>query len=47
MALAMMVQTRVWRAGEVSVQRDMPLIRRLIERVRRCAARRPLFSNSR
>jgi hypothetical protein len=43
MALAMMVKTRLWRAGEVSPQRDMALIRRLIERVRRCAARRPLL----
>jgi transposase-like protein len=43
MALAMMVKTRVWLGGEVSEQRDMPLIRRLIERVRRCAARRPLL----
>src|SRR5499427_2828873 len=43
MALAMMVSTRLWLAGEVSEQRDMPLIRRLIERVRRCAARRPLL----
>jgi IS1 family transposase len=41
MALAMMVKTRLWLAGEVSEQRDMPLIRRLIERVKRCAARRP------
>jgi len=43
MALAMMVSTRLWLAGEVSEQRDMTLIRRLIERVRRCAARRPLL----
>src|SRR5712692_10625841 len=43
MALAMMVSTRLWLAGEVSAQRDMPLIRRLIERVRRCAAHRPLL----
>ena len=43
MALAMMVKTRLWLAGEVSEQRDMPLIRRLIERVRRCAAPRPLL----
>src|SRR4051794_22805099 len=43
MALAMMVCTRLWLGGEVSEQRDMPLIRRLIERVRRCAARRPLL----
>jgi transposase-like protein len=38
MAMAMMVKTRLWLGGEVSEQRDMPLIRRLIERVRRCAA---------
>jgi IS1 family transposase len=43
MALAMMVKTRLWLGGEVSEQRDMPLIRRLSERVRRCAARRPLL----
>src|ERR687883_200053 len=43
MALAMMVKTRLWLGGEVSEQRDMPLIRRLIERVRHCAARRPLL----
>lgn len=43
MALAMMVKTRLWLGGEVSEQRDMPLIRRLIERVRRCAAHRPLL----
>ena len=43
MALALMVKTRLWLGGEVSAQRDMPLIRRLIERVRRCAARRPLL----
>src|SRR6266481_207713 len=43
MALAMMVGTRLWLAGEVSEHRDMPLIRRLIERVRRCAAPRPLL----
>ena len=43
MALAMMVKTRLWLGGEVSEQRDLPLLRRLIERVRRCAARRPLL----
>src|SRR5436309_6179085 len=43
MALAIMVKTRLWLGGEVSNQRDMPLIRRLIERVRRCAAQRPLL----
>jgi hypothetical protein len=43
MALAIMVKTRVGLDGEGSAQRDLPLIRRLIERVRRCAARRPLW----
>jgi transposase-like protein len=43
MALAMMISTRLWLAGEVSEHRDMPLIRRLLERVRRCAAPRPLL----
>ena len=43
MAPAMMVRTRWWLAGEVSVHRDLPLICRLIERVRRCAAHRPLL----
>jgi transposase-like protein len=43
MALAMMVRTRLWLAGEVSVQRDMPLVRRLLARVRRCAAHGPLL----
>ena len=42
MALAMMVKTRVWLGGEGSEQRDMSLIRQLIERVQRGAARRPL-----
>jgi transposase-like protein len=42
-ALAMMVRTRVWLAGEVSASRDMPLMRRRMERVRRCAAHRPLW----
>jgi len=43
MALAMMGKTRVWLGGEVSEQRDLPLIRRLIVRVRRCAVRQPLL----
>ena len=43
MALAMMVSTRLWLAGEVSEQRDMTLIRRLIERVLPCALHRPLL----
>src|SRR5919198_86692 len=40
---AIMVTPRLWLGGEVSEQRDLPLIRRLIERVRHCAARRPLL----
>jgi transposase-like protein len=43
MALAMRVKTRVWLGGEVRAQRDLPLIRRLIERVHRCAAHCPLL----
>src|SRR5919202_346473 len=43
LALALMVTTRWWLGGEVSAQRDLPLIRRLIERVRRCAVHRPLL----
>jgi hypothetical protein len=42
-ARAMMVRTRLWLGGEVSAQRDLPLIRRLLERVRRGAAHRPLL----
>jgi hypothetical protein len=33
----------LWLAGEVSEQRDLGLIRRLLSHVRRCAARRPLL----
>src|SRR5262249_38547460 len=43
MAMAMMVKTRLWLGGEVSAQRDLPLIRRLIERIRRCALPPPLL----
>ena len=43
MALAMMVRPRLWLAGEVNFHRDLPLIRRLIERVRRCAVHHPLL----
>jgi len=43
MALAMMVQTRLWLGGEVSAQRALALIRRRIERGRRCAVHRPLL----
>jgi transposase-like protein len=42
-ALAMRVTTRVGLGGAVSAQRDLPLIRRLLERVKRGAARRPLW----
>src|SRR2546423_10112390 len=37
MGLAMMVKTRLWLRLEVSEQRDMTLIRRLIQPGRRCA----------
>jgi transposase-like protein len=37
MAMAIMVPTRLWRGGEVSPHRDLSLIRRLMQRVRRCA----------
>jgi len=43
MALALRGQTRLWLGGDVSEQRDMTLIRRLMERVRRGAAHRPLW----
>jgi transposase-like protein len=43
MALAMLVKTRVWLGGEVSEQRERPLLRRLSERVKRCAAPRPFL----
>jgi transposase-like protein len=43
MALAMRVSTRLWLAGEVSQQRDMPLIRHVIARVRHCALPRPML----
>jgi hypothetical protein len=43
MALAMLVNTRLWRAREVSEHRDLPLIRRLRARVCACARKRPLL----
>ena len=43
MALALMVKPRLWLGGEVSAQRDLPLLWWLMERVRRCAAHRPLL----
>lgn len=36
-AMAVMVSTRLWLGGEVSLHRDLPLIRRLMLRVRRWA----------
>src|SRR5499426_4035143 len=42
MARALMVRTRLGLGGEVSAPRALPLMRRLIERVRRCAAQHPL-----
>jgi transposase-like protein len=44
MALALMVKTRLWLAGEISEQRDITLIRRLIERVRACALQRCILT---
>ena len=43
LALAMMVRTRLWRAGEVRAPRDLPLIRCLLARVRAGALNRPLW----
>jgi transposase-like protein len=43
MALAMLVSTRLWLAGEVSARRDLPFIRRLIARVHACALPRALL----
>lgn len=37
MAMAMAVPSRLWLAGAISPSRDMPLITRLVEGVRRCA----------
>ena len=42
-AWALMVSTRLWLAGAVSPHRDLSRMRRLIERVRRCALPRPLL----
>ncbi len=38
MALALAVPTRLWLGGVISRQRDLPLIARLVQRVRACAA---------
>jgi hypothetical protein len=37
MALALAVPTRLWLGGVISSQRDLPLITRLVQRVRACA----------
>jgi hypothetical protein len=37
MALALAVPTRLWLGGAISRQRDLPLITRLVQRVRACA----------
>ena len=43
MAMAMMVSTRLWLGGVVSERRDLPLMRALMTRVRRCALARALL----
>jgi hypothetical protein len=43
MALAIMVQTRLWLGGVVSEHRDLSLITRLIQMVRTCALARPML----
>ncbi len=43
MALAMSVGTRLWLAGEVREQRNLGVVRPLLVRVRRCAARAPML----
>jgi hypothetical protein len=43
MALSLMVKTRLWLAGDVSVHRDMRLSRGRLERVHRWALHRPIL----
>jgi len=43
MAFAMQVATRLWLAGEVALERNQDLIRRLLERVKTCALCRPML----
>ena len=43
MAMAVMVSTRLWLGGVVSVQRDMRLAQRLAAQIRRVALERPLL----
>jgi transposase-like protein len=43
MAMAIMVSTRLWLDGVISVQRDMDLVSRLAHQVRRCALCRPML----
>jgi hypothetical protein len=44
MTLAMMLSSRLCLAGEMSEHRNLPLIRRLVERVRACARTSPILS---
>lgn len=43
MALALAVPFRLWLGGEVSAQRNLPLITQLVQRVRACARSRALL----
>jgi hypothetical protein len=43
MALALAAPTRLWLGGVISGQRDLPLITRLVRRVRACAATRAIL----
>jgi len=43
MAMAIMVSTRLWLGGVISVRRDMDLVSRLAHQVRRCALCRPVL----
>jgi len=43
MAMAMRISTRLWLGGVVSERRDLPLLRALLARVRRCALARTIL----
>lgn len=43
LAMALMVATRLWLGGVVSVRRDLSLIQRLLNRIRRLALERPVL----
>lgn len=43
MAMALQVSTRLWLGGVISAQRDRALIGALVQKIRRCAVRRPLL----